>query len=131
MYNRNPVLISSTTSELLRFSYGILPSLKTSHMSTPIRNGECSTANERAHKKQTNVHLEITGSLTLRFNSLSPRNKISSHLRLIRPALFLKNRDFPSSLVVKHCQAQPAVTSNSNATTKTCRGHKLKCLYVM
>lgn len=83
------------------------------------------------NSKQTNIHLEITDSLTLRFKSLPPRSKISSHLRLIRPVLFLKNRDFPTFLVVKNCQAQPPVTSNSNATSKTCRGHKLKCLHMI
>lgn len=54
MYNRNPVVMSSTTSELLRFSYGILPSLKISHISTPRRNGEYSTAIAKVHKEQTN-----------------------------------------------------------------------------
>ena len=45
--------------------------------------------------------------------------------------LFLKNRDFPAFLVVKAIQAQPFVMSNSNATAKSFKGHKLRCLHTM
>lgn len=111
--------MSSTTSELLLFSYGILPSLNTSHISTPRRMGECSTAYAKVHEWQTNkptsrnhrlLDIKIPVPASRKYNN-------SKSPKLVRPVWFLKNRDLPTFRVLKSFQAQPFVTANSKATS--------------